>query len=149
MTHDESEIDRSVPVRRNFGKVIRQGLERAHEADSEKQQIARLFESLNNALLKETGGKVELYIDHDDCESFDDPQGDVMLSTRIVVRSVVDPSKGTVVARGTPARDGGLPYHLSLNYVAIYCDLEALEEHLCEVMGSALAGKAIRDLMLI
>ncbi|MBO9687750.1 hypothetical protein [Roseateles chitosanitabidus] len=149
MTHDELEIDPGLPVRRNFGQVIRQGLERAHEAESERQQIARLFATLNNALLKETGGKVELYFDKDDCESFDDPQGDVMLTTRIVLRSVTNPARGTVVARGEPARDGGLPYHLSLNYVALYCDLDALEEHLCEVMGSALAGKAIRDLMLL
>ena len=132
----------------NFSQVIRRGLNRAAQADDERHKIARLFEAINSAIRHETGGLVELHLDQSDNETFSELHNNLACRTRITVRSVAEPSRTTVLARGGAAADGGLPYELSLEYECVYCsDFGALESRLCEVLGSAEAGRAIRDLM--
>jgi len=133
----------------NYQSVIRHGLSRADEADTESHEIAQLFEALSNAIRHETNGLVELHLDQSECATYREPASNTVYKTRIVVRRVFDPSKGTVLARGDAAIDGGLPYELSLNHACVGCeDLDALEANLCDLLATAAAGKAIRDLML-
>lgn len=132
----------------SFIDVIARAVNRSHEAEAERQEIKDLFKSLDNAVRSYSQDLVELHFDDKGCPTYEEFQNDFSIKTRIVLRSRGEPSRGTVLARGRCGEDGGYPYQLVINHEFVYClDLQSLERRLRELLGSAVAGRAMRELM--